>query len=744
MERKQVPQVTFLEAAISLARQGFYIFPLVPGGKIPLIKDFTEFATRNEEIIKAWWYDSVLEIEQPYNIGIATTKFGDNEALLVIDVDNKEGKNGNAEIEKLKSEGKDFPETYTQRTPTGGFHFVYKVDRPRRQGVENLGHGLDTRSYGGFVVGAGSRTHSGDYVVSGDHIDVERAPEWLEESFPVREEKIHEEKPDLLETEIDANRANARALDYLTFEAPPALEGHGGDQTTFKVAAKLKDFGVTELQCYLLLSRYWNPANEPPWTESELKSKVMNAYKYGESEMGENAPEKVFEPIPDEAPALDLNDIHPFKKLNEEYAFVLAGGGHHILWETTDQRGRFKLEHLSEISFHKKLASQKLTLATGDTKPITSLWMNSPDRRSYRGLCFQPGKKAPPGYYNLWKGFAVEPNPKGSAQAAASVQAFLSHARYNICAGDESLYEWLIGFFAHLVQKPWEKPLVALVFRGSKGVGKSAIVDRVGYLLGNHYLATADRRYLVGNFNSHLENCLLFTLEEAFWSGDKQVEGVLKSLITASHHVIEHKGKEPYQVENCTRIVIIGNEDWIVPASHDERRYAVFNVGNARKQDNKFFREMREWMEQGGYAMLLHYLQNYDLAGFNPDKAPVTAGLHEQKLESLDPFYEWWRESLLEGKIIGADFTGEWELEVSKTRFRDALVRYLRDRRVTQRTPDERRIGKYLKRCAPSVITDRRGSGEDRLYFYKLPPLEKARKEWENYLGHKEDWEIGL
>src|SRR5690606_13114237 len=147
--------------------------------------------------------------------------------------------------------------------------------------------------------------------------------------------------------------------------------------------------------------------------------------------------------------------------------------------------------------------------------------------------------------------------------------------------------------------------------RGGKGTGKNALVDRVGYLLGNHYLLTSNRRYLVGNFNGHLEHCLLFALDEAFWSGDKQAEGQLKDLITGSHHVIEHKGKEPYSVENCTRIVIIGNEEWLVPSSHDERRFAVFHVGDGRKQDRAFFQAMREGMERGGYRLLLRYLLDY-------------------------------------------------------------------------------------------------------------------------------------
>jgi hypothetical protein len=94
----------------------------------------------------------------------------------------------------------------------------------------------------------------------------------------------------------------------------------------------------------------------------------------------------------------------------------------------------------------------------------------------------------------------------------------------------------------------------------------------------------------------------MFALDEAFWSGDKQAEGVLKDLITGRDHVIEHKGKEPYSVANKTRVVIIGNEDWLIPASHDERRFAFFDVGDGRKQDRAFFQSMREGMEAGGYT----------------------------------------------------------------------------------------------------------------------------------------------
>lgn len=342
-------------------------------------------------------------------------------------------------------------------------------------------------------------------------------------------------------------------------------------------------------------------------------------------------------------------------------------------------------------------------------------------------------------YFNLWRGFSYEPAPVYTAHPA--VEAFLDHARTNVCGGDDSLYRWLMGYVAHLVQRPWEKPLVSLVFRGSKGVGKNAFIERVGALLGGHFLLTSNRRYLVGQFNGHLENCLLFALDEAFWSGDKQAEGGLKDLITGREHVIEHKGKEPYTVANKTRVVIIGNEDWLVPASHDERRFAVFTVGDGRKQDRRYFQSMREGMEAGGYAVLLRYLLDYDLTGLDLNAAPATAGLREQKHHTLDPFHQWWLDCLEEGRVVGAEFTA-WPGDIECDRFRSAFRRYVKERNIRSRIPEDRAIGRLFTLCCPPHEKVRLKKQDDgsQPYAYRVPLLDVARTAWDGFIGHAGQW----
>ncbi len=725
--------MTKLESAIALAAQGFFVFPITPGAKQPpLIHDFPHNASRLPGVIADWW-----ATWPEANIGISTSAFGEGDALLVVDVDTKKGKRGDATLLSHELDGRELPDTFTQHTPSGGRHLVYRVPSPVRQGTDVLGCGVDVRSKGGYVLGIGSSISDGVY--QGLLAPLAAAPDWLVERCGARSRQSDGKSVGSVGVPVDAGRAVDAATRYLRDDAPVAVEGQGGDETTYKVAARVKDFGVDELDTVSILLTHWNDRCSPPWVGEELARKVHNAYAYGQEPRGVAAPEADFAtPFTDSDPTPPANTQNPYEKLNQEYAFVLAGGGAHILWETVDATDRYRLEHLTMGAFHAKFAPQKMLVGRSE-KPLSQLWIEWRQRREYDGLVFLPEQTAPPRFYNLWRGFAVEPAEQ--AEPHAAVEAFLDHARTNVCDGHEALFRWLIGYFAHLIQRPWEKPLVALVFRGGKGVGKNALIERIGALLGGHYLLTSNRRYLTGNFNGHLENCLLFALDEAFWSGDKQAEGTLKDLITGREHVIEHKGKEPYTVANKTRVVIIGNEEWLVPASHDERRFAVFDVGEGRKQDRAYFQAMREGLEQGGYRHLLRFLLDYDLSGIDLNAAPSTQGLIEQKQYTLAPLQQWWLDCLENGTVVGSEFPG-WPEEVDCERFRSALRRYVKERNIGSRLPDDRTIGRLLKKCAPGVVKRRLSKRDDggQPYVYTIPALGEARLAWGDFIGHPTAW----
>ena len=126
--------------------------------------------------------------------------------------------------------------------------------------------------------------------------------------------------------------------------------------------------------------------------------------------------------------------------------------------------------------------------------PDTKFWMQHRERRKYQDIGFFPGRDVP-GFYNLWRGFAVEPR-KGDCSK------FLAHLHDNVCQGDDDLYAWVIAWFADIFQRPAIKCGTSLALRGKQGTGKTKVGEVMEALLGVHFKQVSDPRYVTGRFNS--------------------------------------------------------------------------------------------------------------------------------------------------------------------------------------------------------------------------------------------------
>ena len=718
--------MNMLDHALRLAAKGFHVFPCEVNGKKPVIMDFPNVATRDAAQIKRW-FDG-----QHYNIGISTSRFRDSEALVVIDIDNKNGKSGDASILSLEMEGLDLPASMEQSTPSGGRHIIYSVGSACKQGVSVLGPGLDIRSRGGYILGPGSVIDGVRYAQINGHDTVALAPQWLPNRLG--HGRITTPQANMVLDGIDPNRAERRAIDYLD-RLEPAGAGER-NHLAYKAAAYLKDLGCDEpLATALMISHF---RCNPPAPAEDLEVITRNAFHYGQQPQGSRAPEAVFFPV--ENPDKDA-PRSPMEEMNREFAFVKVGC--FVLQETTDKDGRFITQHLGMAEFHGWFANKTMTVGK-KTKPLSQWWIEWAGRREHESVVFAPNKHVGPRWYNLWRGFSVEPAGDNSDPAQhPAVKAWIEHVTVNACGGDKKLAHWLISFFAHMIQYPELKPLVALVIKGDKGSGKNALLERVGALLGIHFMVASNRRFLTGNFNSHMENMIFFVLDEAAWAGDKSAEGGLKDLVTGKEHTIERKGKEPYRVDNLTRVAILGNEDWLVPATVDERRFAVFNMSNGRRRDNKFFEDMRVGMENGGYAYFLKYLMTYDISGVDLNTAPITKGLMDQKHASLEPEKEWWFECLRANELLGDTFEGPIPNAIPTNRRHKAFLKWASDRQIRSRLLGIQKFNDVMRLISPSqkepvkMTPDR---PDDATRSYKNEGIERLRLDWEEYIGGSIDW----
>jgi hypothetical protein len=363
--------------------------------------------------------------------------------------------------------------------------------------------------------------------------------------------------------------------------------------------------------------------------------------------------------------------------------------------------------------------------------PLLDFWMQSARHRQYDSVVFEPAG-CPSSDYNLWRGFAVKPAP-------GDCSLFLAHVEDVICSGDAALYQYVINWCAYLVQHPGDLPGTALVLRSGQGTGKGFFAQALGALLGGHFLQMSNAKHLLGNFNAHTKNKLLYFLDEAFWAGDKAAEGTLKALITEPTRMVEPKGKDAFAVSNHAHVIIASNSTWVVPAGLDERRFVVIDVSEVHKQDTGYFSALNTELKNGGFAALLHHLLSLDISDFNPRQFPKTAALLETKLLSMSPVQRFWYECLWSGDNGGAG--GCWSREVSCSTLHNKYLEFGHshgDRRRAAQTE----LGRALKKMVPGLTTIRRREARAQSNHWIFPELEACRGAFCEIFGQIIDWEM--
>jgi hypothetical protein len=430
-------------------------------------------------------------------------------------------------------------------------------------------------------------------------------------------------------------------------------------------------------------------------------------------------------------------------EINRSYAHVIWAGKAIVVNEQPRGPVNDRVRVMSFDSMNSHFANKftEVRGADGKKKSVTfaKAWHTHRDRRQYDGVEFFPnpdGAACTPNYLNLWRGFSV------TASEVGSCEKFKDHLRVNVCQEDEGLYRYLIGWMAHLCQLPRDRAGIALVLRGRKGTGKTKVGEVLGSLFAPHYFLVDDARYLTGQFNAHMASCLLLQADEAMWAGDKAAEGRLKGLITSQIQMVEAKGIDPTRMENRVHIIMTSNEDWVVPASGDERRFFVLDVGSHCERNNVYFAEIDDELDHGGRARLLHELLSFDLEKFNIFDVPQTKALLDQKLGSLSPIDEFWHSRLWEGILIHGD--DNWRAAVARDELYGEYLREIKSRNMG-RARSIADFGKRLKKLVPAIRDTRPAIEKEpgvlkRTRCYEMPALQECRESFEKHLGQPMSW----
>jgi hypothetical protein len=236
-------------------------------------------------------------------------------------------------------------------------------------------------------------------------------------------------------------------------------------------------------------------------------------------------------------------------KLNDEYAVVNDSGQSLIYRRVHD----YSLKHarnewMTFQAFRNLKNNLRVQVSADDSgspryERLGDAWLGHPKRRQYDSITFAPGENPPANVLNLWRGFAVTPKQ-------GDWSLFKQHLHGIVCAGDEVNFNYLIGWMARCVQFPGERGEVAVVLRGTEGIGKGTLGTRFGKLFGEHFVHAQRPADLLGQFNGDLETAVFVFSDEATFAGDPSQGGTLKALITEPTIPVEQKFRQKKRVRN--------------------------------------------------------------------------------------------------------------------------------------------------------------------------------------------------
>ncbi len=425
--------------------------------------------------------------------------------------------------------------------------------------------------------------------------------------------------------------------------ARPAAEEGERNRFCYNLACRLYDEGISPQTCLELVLE-WNDRNKPPLDEDEVERTVNSAATSKQDPIGSKNHDNAFDIIPcfdwrtakGQEPAKPASKHDLLEQMNAKYSVIKNLGGKCLVVHETDDpilnRQHFVKQSFDSIK--QAYCNQKLCVglkADGSPKlmGLGAWWLEHAERRQFESLVFAPRMDIP-GAYNLWRGFAYEPTP------GIRHKRYLAHLYRNICQRDPVQYRFLVQWMALNVQRPAQQGHVAIVIRGKKGTGKSITGEHYGQLFGRHYLHITNADHLTGNFNSHLRDTKFLLADEAFNPKSKKHDGLLKTLITEPTITIEAKGVDVESAPNFLSLMMCSNDEGVVAASDDERRYFVLEASDAHIQDIAYFKSMATELEAGGYGDLLGFLLRLDLTGFEPRRVPRTEALERQKSLNSD------------------------------------------------------------------------------------------------------------
>jgi hypothetical protein len=219
------------------------------------------------------------------------------------------------------------------------------------------------------------------------------------------------------------------------------------------------------------------------------------------------------------------------------------------------------------------------------------------------------------------------------------IDCFLYHIREILSDGNEEVYNYVLNWVAHKVQKPHKKIKTALVLMSSdQGTGKSLFTEILNALTGDYVISTNIDK-MMGGFNGSHSRKTVIILEELKQGLSNSTCDFLKDFITMDRITENEKFKVPINIPHQGDLIICSNNEHTLKLGETDRRYLISKVSNKKMNDIDYFNELADYKEYSSdkFKHLYNYLMRLDISKFVPQRIPSTELKRELIEEQRDP-----------------------------------------------------------------------------------------------------------
>lgn len=233
--------------------------------------------------------------------------------------------------------------------------------------------------------------------------------------------------------------------------------------------------------------------------------------------------------------------------------------------------------------------------------------------------------------------------------------------------------EYLISYMAACVQMKGVKFRWCPFIQGVPGNGKSTLSKIVARAVGRRYTHSPSAQDLANKFNVWIEGKLFIFVEDIYIADRQEVLETLKPLITEEVVEVQPKAGDKYMTDNRANFILNSNHKDGIRKTADDRRYAPFYTAQQNRPDllrdgmtPEYFQRLREWLDNGGYAIAADYLESYPILDrYNPAKmseAPLTGSTSEAISTGMGGVEQEVLEAIAQGRV---GFMGGWVSSVA-------------------------------------------------------------------------------